>query len=167
MQAVVGSFCKNLPQHLDLDAIRGAAYESLVRSDQRYDAGRTTKGFAAFACMRAWYAMQDECRYYDVSSLSLSGRSGNARRDVRVTSFDAEHGEEAATLYDMVSAVVDETSSETLALVMSSPRLDRRDKTVCVMLALGFLHREVGEHLGVTESRVSQLVARARERLAA
>ncbi len=127
----------------------GVGAVALVEAARRYDPGRGVP-FAGFARSRVKGAMCDAYRPHKGSN---GGRPG--------TEVPCDPETIGLTVCDPVAARPDGH----LDLLAAIARLRRRLRRVVVQHARGVPHREIAEDLGVTESRVSQLLATARRRL--
>ena len=129
------------------DAV-GAGSLALVEAAQRFDA-RFGVPFLGYASMRVRGAMADAFR--------AGGRGARAEQEVPCDPGDLcevvdrrAHGHEARL--DVLAAVAG---------------LRRRLRAVLVRHACGVPHRQIADELGVSESRVSQLLTLARRRVRA
>lgn len=85
-------------------------------------------------------------------------------------SLDARHGREhdepggQGGLHELIGGREDDSRC---ALSETTAGLTDRQRRICVLLGLGYSMREIGVDIGVTESRVSQIVEAIRVRIAA
>jgi RNA polymerase sigma factor (sigma-70 family) len=132
---------------LGADDAYGVGALALVETAGRYD-GRTRVPFLAYAFPRVRGAMADACR---------AGDRGRREREVVCDP-------------DVLCEVSDPRTlrpEARLDLLAGIGRLRRRLRDVLVRHACGVPHRQIAADMGVTESRVSQLLTIARTRVLA
>jgi RNA polymerase sigma factor for flagellar operon FliA len=155
--ACISRFVARLPEGLDVDAVRGAAFEALVEAAERWDPTRSSQYFSTYAWRRMWGAMQDECRGLDPNSRSARAR-GETRRAI---ALEAEiEGTEGLTYADVLNDPNEDLAGDLAArcdLAQAVARLSPRQRFVVLAFAEGYRNREIGSLLGVSESRVSQI----------
>lgn len=161
IEGVIWKFVRKLPAHVDIDSLRGAAYEALVRGVDSFQPGRSAT-VAMWVTQKAWFAMQDELRRQDF--LSRADRKAGA--DVVCVSLDqtvrdSEYGE--LTMVDTIAGTAD---VEAQVILMDELRrlwgqLTERERVIVQGFAAGLSGAEIAEQLGVSESRVSQILTRA------
>jgi RNA polymerase sigma factor (sigma-70 family) len=137
---------------LDFDDLVQAGTVALLEAAERFDPEYGVS-FAAFSKKRVVGAMYDELR-----------RSERLPSAV-VASFDAPTS--SADERPLAEIVADphanaETSLETVELLSSNRRLTRRHRFVLVRAAAGYRQAEIADMLGVSPSRVGQLLKEAR-----
>ena len=137
---------RNTPLGYD-DAV-GVGSVALVEAARRFDPDNGAP-FLGYAFLRVRGAMSDACR---------SGRTGG-RRD-REVPCDPES---LCLVGDLRSL----RPEGPIDLMTAVKRLRRRLRTVLVRHAAGVPHRQIADDLGVSESRVSQLLTLARRRVEA
>lgn len=131
---------KCLPRHIDIEELRSAAYLGLVEAASRFDA---TKGvaFSTFAYPRIWGAIIDHLRQFSMHMVSLDSQS-----------------EDDGSLAETVAAPTAPADKEEVLEVVSSGLGDQAKEVLRMYFCDGVQMKEVGRRLGVTESRVSQLL---------
>ena len=128
---------------LGADDAYGVGSLALVEAARRFDSRRGVP-FLAYAFLRVRGAMADACR--------VGNRGG--RRDREVV-CDPDEFSEVGDLRELRP----EARLDVLAAV---GRLRRRLRVVLLHHACGVPHRQIAANMGVTESRVSQLLTMAR-----
>ena len=129
----------------------GVGAVALVEAARRFDPSHGVP-FAGFAFRRVKGAMQD----------ASSGRSGaRGARPEAETPFDPD------VLGEVVCDLRAARPDGHLDLHAALGRLRCRLRTIVVQHACGVPHQRIARDLGVTESRVSQLLSVARQRLRA
>lgn len=183
-EKLAGRFLSRLPRGVDEDAYRGAALEALAKAAASYDPSRG-QSFRTYASIRMWYAMKDEVRKLTGNSRAafaavkrgeahvVRDRSGRSREAPFVSeySLDAPVGGDddgsRISLGEMLPAR-DELDG---ALNAAEGRrriaaLPARERFVVLARSHGYTQPEIGEMLGVTDCRISQLEAQAHKRVA-
>jgi RNA polymerase sigma factor (sigma-70 family) len=119
------------------------------------------KAWTTFALRRAEGAMLDAIR------AARWGRRWNHDPSMTPVSLDApvSTADEYLTLADTVAGPADDVSAPTVDDALA--RLTPRERAVVRMVADGWTRQRVGEVLGVSESRVSQIVRDSGARIAA
>lgn len=162
---------------MEYEELLAPAEDALMWCDERYAEG-SKASFKTYATNRINGAIQDHIR--KVTGVRTREGVGKSRRKLdfvtHVSSLDAEIPSEreiVETLHDRIEdARVDLHRSAEFSLVLERvAALPDRERLIVSRLMAGYTLREIGEELGITESRVSQIssrtVARLRERLAA
>lgn len=179
LRRCVNRFAAKLPPHIDRDELVSAAQLGLVKAAQRFDPGRETS-FESYAYTRMVGAMLDALRDQDENGRHdrargerlLTTRGGERVMAPLVTlvslSGPAHAYEESASLEEELA---DDTNAysyaETVADLMAAISvLPKRHQYVILQRAAGITDREIGEQLGVTESRISQIATHALRRIA-
>lgn len=171
-RSVAYKISRKLPRNgmlLDRDDITQLAYQGLVEAAHRFDVSRfdpkisdLATNFKSFAYSRIAGAIIDGCRQ---------------------TSFVRRRGLEKGLYFQMLSiegATHPDGSQKEWNLPMPQPdpdwqidlsdaidKLDQRQRIVITGLAVGASGKELAKTLQVTESRISQIAAEAREKLTA
>ena len=141
---------------IDHEDLVQAGCEALVKCARKYDAAQfPDESFWACACVRVKGSMVDEARRWTKADRN-TGAVPSRPRSLDEAVF--EDGD--ITLGDTIKAPAD-----CYFLLDSIMGLPERDREVCLLVALGEKMHEVGDRLGVTESRISQIFARVRMRL--
>jgi len=168
VRQLAGAMARRLPSHVELDELISLGNLGLVEARRRWDASRGVP-FAAFAAPRIRGAMIDGLRQEDPVS---RGERARLQKDI-----DAEA---SVQLVDIDSAADLAVDGEELPL----ERLEKREQLARMRQALSCLRdrerhvierhffgecslREIGEELGVTESRACQIVGAALGRMRA
>jgi len=145
------------------DDVRSAAGLALVQAGRMYDPERAGAGYTArsFLFQKMVYLVIDDLR-------RLHGRTAEtraARRTLTLTPLSGEFDEEYEWLSDPTAEDAFD-SAERLEFIHESLEAlaDDREREIALRLANGDRMREIGERFGVSESRISQLVARMRDR---
>src|SRR6266516_616069 len=146
---VAGRLGSGLPAHVDEGDLVSYGLLGLIGAIERYEPDRDVK-FETYAIARIKGAIIDELRAMDWVPRSVRSRAREIERSI---------GELERKLH---RAPTDEAIGEAIA------RLPEREKLVVTLYYYEELTlREIGEVLGVTESRVSQLHTKAVLRLKA
>jgi RNA polymerase sigma factor (sigma-70 family) len=132
---------RTLPRHIDIEELQSAAYLGLVEAASRYD---ETKGasFPTFAYMRIFGAINDYLR-------SLGNPS--------ILSLDSTFGDQDCSLKDEVRSK-DESDFEECLEVVANDLGEQAQDVLRLYLVDELSMKEVGQKIGVSESRVSQLL---------
>ena len=181
---VAGRLGSGLPAHVDEGDLVSYGLLGLIGAIERYDPGRDIK-FETYAMSRIKGAIIDELRALDWVPRSVRARAreieraiadlesklGRAPTDEEISAkigISEEELEDSLTDISRSSiAALDETETRE-ALADAISRLPEREKLVVTLYYYEELTlREIGEVLGVTESRVSQLHTKAILRLKA
>jgi RNA polymerase sigma factor (sigma-70 family) len=152
--------------YLDADELESDAMLALALADQRFKDGSHER-FAPFAIQRVKWAIIDSIR----NQLPVS-RTGRRRRVESAFSLDqhaadGKGGEIDEELHNLFADENDSvTQHERLDLVVSALRRiknERYRRVAADYFLTGSTLREVGEREGVSESRVSQMIAKGLE----
>jgi RNA polymerase sigma factor (sigma-70 family) len=141
---------RTLPNFIDIEELKSAAYLGLVEAASRYNPDFGV-AFSTFAYPRVFGAIYDYLR--------------DLGHSVRCVSLDVPSTEdEACDLKDTIASPVERNNSEFLEVV--GVDLDGQAEQI---LRLYFIEeysmKEVGLRLGVTESRISQLIKRYKQHI--
>ncbi|BCS55807.1 sigma-70 family RNA polymerase sigma factor [Geobacter sp. SVR] len=208
---LVARIVPQLPPHLDLQDLTGAAVVGLINAADRFDVNRGVL-FKTFAEQHIRGAIIDELRSYDVLSRSMRDKYKRLERQVMILEHQLGRnptGEEVAQslgvgldeYYDLLEDVHvisfislddswDDEEGNTLCLadVLKSDAKSPQQQVIMMQLteALGqaidtlpekerlavtlyynedLNLKEIGETLGVSESRISQILSQAMVRL--
>lgn len=142
---------KTTPKNLQYEEIESAAYLGLVEAANKFDASKTV-AFGFFAAFRINGAILDYLR-----ELKWSGRNS----DVEVQSLDSE-------VCPLSLFVADDSrdNDATEFFDAATSKLDEVGKNLINMYFFeGLSLKEIGKRIGVCESRVSQLLKKAKTAL--
>ncbi len=174
---------REVPPQCEVDDFLSCGLEALIRSIERYDPGKGAT-LEQFAWTRIHGAVLDELRRHDWAPRSLR-RDERAINDARQSFLTAnERQPEREELAAAVGATIEridtiESEDSDCDPVASAERreakelfrvafarLTRQEREVAVLLYVeDRTLREIGERLGVSESRVSQIHTQLRARL--
>ncbi|MBM2823750.1 MAG: polymerase, sigma 28 subunit, FliA/WhiG [Thermoleophilia bacterium] len=168
---VAGRVGASLPSHVDEQDLVSYGLLGLIGAIERFDPGREIK-FETFAMARIRGAIIDELRSLDWVPRSVRTRARQIERAIAVLEKElmrAPTDEEIAKKLGVTGDELEDSLHEisrTSAEAISD--LPEREKLVVTLYYYEELTlREIGEVLGVTESRVSQLHTKAILRLKA
>ncbi len=163
VKQIAGALVKRLPAHVELSELVALGNLGLCEARRRYD-GRRGVPFAAFAAMRIRGAMLDGLRQEDLVSRSERGRIRAGECSASISQVELDDNDTFSQ-----NEAVDERlarMSEIAELRRMLPQLPERERTVLQRHFFEELPLKViGEELGVTESRVCQIVSAAVSRL--
>lgn len=162
--AVATRFRRNLPAHIDIEDLVGAAMVRLIGALPRYD--------PALAAVSTWATMQAHGAIQDHLRLTMFGSRTSGPIPVHSLNMAVE-GADADGAYAEVIDLLEDTTDEHAATIdrVAAQQLleacaNHRDRWVLHMLYLdGMTMQEVGDVLSISESRVCQIHARAINRL--
>lgn len=140
---------KSLPNFVDVEDLKSAAYLGLVEAATRYDESKGV-AFSTFAYPRIFGEIHDFLR-----------RQGWIKRcDLTpVVSLDTADEDEGCMLRDTIAAKEGTDTEECFEVITF--KLDAQAKAVLRHYFIDeYSMKEVGEKFGVSESRISQLVKR-------
>ncbi len=144
---------RTLPRHVDVEDLRSAAYFGLVEAASRYNP-ELGVAFTTFAYPRIFGAIHDFLRQEGY------GKRGQFSQVISLNGDTEGEGE----LQDLLKVKPERNDEEFLEAV--SLGLGEQAKEV---LRLYFIDdrsmKEVGERFGVSESRISQLIKRYKQRI--
>ena len=143
-----------LPLHVDVEDLKSAAYLGLVEAASRFDESHGV-AFSTYAYPRIFGAIHD----------FLREQGWLKRNDSRqMHSLDSQMDEGDGTLGDTIADNEERNEEEFLEVVSNG--LDAQAGTI---LRLYFVEeysmKEVGDRIGVSESRVSQLLKRYKQQI--
>lgn len=160
-------FTHNMPDHVDKDALLGAALESLVVRCARYDEGRWPD-VRTYLTFNVYNAMKDELRK------STEGRSFRNEglgyssvhfisANLRVNGADKQPIEMVETFESraMTTDALIEWLDVLVALGAPSKKLTSQESFAMAHWLLGWPAYEISEELGVSVSRVTQILDNA------
>jgi RNA polymerase sigma factor for flagellar operon FliA len=162
---------REVPSHQEADDYISRGLEALITSIDRYDPARGAT-LEQFLWTRIHGAVLDELRRQDWAPRSVRRFDREVAKAAR--SFRAIHGREPRDheLADALAVSVDELrdaamiTDTKLAFRQAFDTLNTREQEIIILLYVKHLTlREVGEVMGVTESRVSQLHSGIRTKL--
>ncbi|HXU69495.1 MAG TPA: sigma-70 family RNA polymerase sigma factor [Polyangia bacterium] len=165
VRRIAAALGRRLPAHIERDELVALGALGWVEARARFDAARGVP-FAGFAAMRIRGAILDGLRATDTLSRDDRKRARAAGESAapRIFADDALVAAAAAPAVDADGGMVhDELLEELRAALATLPERDR------YVVARHFLDevplKSIGAELGVTESRICQLVSRAVARL--
>lgn len=146
---------KTLPNFIDIEDLRSAAYLGLVEAASRFDPSLGI-AFSTFAYPRIFGAIHDWLR-----------EQGWVRRGdlTQVLSLDAQCADsEDCALKDTIEAKPEDDTEECFEVI--TLKLDAQAKAVLRHYFIDdYSMKEVGEKFGVSESRISQLIKQYKSRI--
>ena len=144
----------NVP--LDVEELIAAGYEALVKAAKLWNPDLSTtddRSFWAFAHRKVYGAMIDEARRWNHYDRNKKIRPPRNEALHEIEDRDSRHPCASTTFL--------------VELVSQLAQLPERERKVCVLIGLGETERDIAKVFGVSESRVSQIFKRARQRLQA
>jgi RNA polymerase sigma factor for flagellar operon FliA len=163
VRQIAGALVRRLPAHVELNELIALGALGVVEARRRYD-GQRGVPFAAFAAMRIRGAMLDGLRSEDLVSRSERSRIRAGECSASMTEVELQD-----ELTESRQEAVDERLArlgEIAELRRLLPKLPEREQLVLQRHFFEELPLKViGEQLGVTESRVCQIVSAAVSRL--
>jgi RNA polymerase sigma factor (sigma-70 family) len=144
-----------LPDFIDFEELQSAAYMGLVEAASRFDSSKGV-AFSTFAYPRIWGEINDYLR-----QLGWGKRGEN----LQVASLDSTVGDdEECSLKEMIKAKEEFNENEFLEVV--SQDLDEQAEEVIKCYFIDeYSMKDIGNQFGVSESRISQLIKRYKERI--
>jgi len=140
------------------DAI-SAATMGLIQAAQRFDPTKNDH-FKKYAYLRIMGSIVDEVR----KNLPGTRKDQAEGKKVRIRSFNEMHLDTDQPLIELADY---ETTPEIgIDLKAAMSKLSTREQKIMWALAHGSTSKEIGEQLGVSESRICQIAGKARKRLA-
>ncbi|HEX2572773.1 MAG TPA: sigma-70 family RNA polymerase sigma factor [Polyangia bacterium] len=164
VRRIAGSIVRHLPAHVDREELISLGYMGLVEARERFDASRGVP-FAAFAAMRVRGAMLDGLRQIDVVSRGERARLRRSNEAASVKRVDFACAESSAA---PVAPVDEELASyQQRQLLWKAFRvLSERQRLIVQRY---FFEEQplktIGKELGLSESRICQIVAEVVDRL--
>jgi RNA polymerase sigma factor FliA len=163
VRQIAGALVRRLPAHVELNELIALGALGVVEARRRYD-GQRGVPFAAFAAMRIRGAMLDGLRSEDLVSRSERSRIRAGECSASMTEVELQD-----EMTESQHEAVDERLArlgEIAELRRMLPKLSEREQLVLQRHFFEELPLKViGEQLGVTESRVCQIVSAAVSRL--
>ncbi len=160
VRRIAFSMARHLPSHVDLDELVGLGNVGLVEARVRYDEGRGVP-FAAFAAQRIRGAMLDGLRQVDPLTRDERARVRRTEEVAPVTLVDFK----AAYDHPTTDVAADEVIADHQTLSLVRRALDSLPARERFVIGRYFMDEQplksVGEEIGVTESRVCQIVGEA------
>jgi RNA polymerase sigma factor (sigma-70 family) len=140
------------------DAI-SVATVGLIQAAKRFDPTKNNN-FEKYAYRRISGAIMDEVR----KNLMVSRRDRAKGKKIKMRSFDETHVDTGQPLIELSD--YEGTPELGIDLKMAMSTLSVREQKVMWAIAHGSTSKEIGEQLGVSESRVCQIASKARTKLA-
>lgn len=180
-----GNMCKRMPDWADKEAIEGAALLGLVQAAHSFDPDRCERHtvFTSFAYTRIWGAMMDELRSQDHLTRWHRDQINHGEIDdvPAATSLNTDMSShfvgaagrsdpEPLTLLEMIASKDEDPldiCTRKDSVRQATLKLSDRERLVIVLFANDFSGREIGDILGVSESRVSQIRSKISRKVAA
>lgn len=146
-----------LPDFIDIEELKSAAYMGLVEAASRYDP-KVGAAFSTFAYPRIFGAICDYLRELGW------GRKHNVMQILSLDAPYAADGDEVYELKDTLAAREDRNDAESLEVIALN--LDDQAKQILKHYFFeSYSMKEIGEKFNVTESRVSQLIKSYKARI--
>ena len=140
------------------DAISVATI-GLIQAAKRFDPTKNDH-FRKYAYVRIHGAIIDEVR----KNLLVSRKDRSKGKKIRMVSFDETHVDTGQPLIELSDF---ETTPEIgIDLKIAMGKLSIREQKIMWAMAYGSTSKEIGEQLGVSESRICQIAGKARAKLA-
>lgn len=137
---------------LEREDARSIGYMALVKAAQTYDPSKST--WATHATFRIRHAILDELR-------KIKGRY---TRRPNVASLETLMTEVANFDIEDPDSDIEISDDRYAYRILNS--LSHREQTIIKFRAIGYTYFQIAQELGISESRVNQIVIRMRERLA-
>ena len=146
---------RSLPNFVDVEELKSAAYLGLVEAASRFDPERGV-AFSTFDYPRVFGAIQDYLREQGW---------GKKTEPKSAVSLDSEmDAGEGCALKDLIEAKPERNDDEFIEVVTQN--LDKQAKAVLRHYFVdAYSMKEVGEKFGVSESRISQLIKRYKDQI--
>lgn len=148
---------KTLPNFIDIEELKSAAYLGLVEAASRFDPSVGVV-FSTFAYPRIFGAIHDYLRE--------QGWLKKGTESVTMLSLDAPCGDdsEATVWRDTIEAKAEDDIEESFEVITLN--LDHQARTVLKHYFIDeYSMKEVGDMFGVSESRISQLIKQYKNRI--
>ena len=162
LAAVGKSLCRKLPKCVDAADLEQAGYFGLVRAAAGFDPTRGVS-FRTYAARRTRGEMLDFLRGQD----HASRRDRATGRAVKLVSIDADRGrgDRPSTMARELPSKAEPVAADLADLLNHATRwLDGKGRLMVRMYAIdGWTMAEIGWRLGLSESRVSQVLSDAFE----
>ncbi len=161
---IAGALIRHMPSHVDKDELISLGYMGLVEAQARFDPDRGVP-FPAFAAGRIRGAMLDWLRQLDPVSRDERARLRQSGEQASIRLVDFAHAENRpAPEPQAVDELLDHERRQQLWRALG--RLSPRHRHVVQRYFFDEVPlRVIGEELGVTESRVCQIVSEVTARL--
>lgn len=166
VERVAKRVARRLPANVSLDDLVGAGSVGLIDAVKRFDPARAPS-FAAYAELRIRGAILDHLRSVDWLPRSMRASVKRGESESAVVSVD-DHtiGFEAFADAGPSPSMAFEQRERQAGLAAAITQLPERSRRVLALYYIDELTlKEIGEVLGVTESRVCQLHSEAVQRL--
>ena len=145
---------RTLPNFIDFEELQSAAYMGLVEAANRFDPDKGV-AFSTFAYPRIWGEINDYLRQLGW------GKRGS---QCQMASLDATAENQECCLKDMIEAEKEFNEGEFLEVI--SKDLDEQAEQVLKCYFIDeYSMKDVGKQFGVSESRISQLIKRYKDRI--
>jgi RNA polymerase sigma factor for flagellar operon FliA len=165
VKQIAASVARRLPTHIDRDELVSLGALGWAEARVRFDASRGVP-FAGYAAMRIRGAILDGLRACDTLSRADRKRAklDSAPTLPRIVSDEVEVESAAADQHDACELLAQEEMFEELRTALD--KLNQRERYILTRHYFNDVPmRAIGEELGVTESRISQIVSGAVARL--
>ncbi len=169
IEKVARRLARRLPAHVEIDDLVSAGVIGLMEAADRYDPKRADR-FEAFAEFRIRGAMLDDLRARDTLSRDMRRLSNELRSATRKLESELGRTPDQSELASTLGLNVDELYRRQQKLSGSSVvGIDDLPEKMQQVLSLYYCEnmnlKEIGQVLGVTESRVCQIHGEATRRL--
>jgi RNA polymerase sigma factor (sigma-70 family) len=145
---------RTLPDFIDFEELQSAAYMGLVEAANRFDPDKGV-AFSTFAYPRIWGEINDYLR-----QLGWGKRGGK----FQMISLDTSTEDEEHCLKDTIEADKEFNEGEFLEVI--SKGFDEQAEQVLKSYFIDeYSMKDVGKQFGVSESRISQLIKRYKDRI--
>lgn len=165
LQRVATAMHRSLPRSagLDVDDLVSDAMPGMIRALERFELDRGLK-FTTFALLRVKGGIVDALRERDWVPRLERQRHGNGDAIVQVTTLDTQASDHSEGWQEATYDDPDPRGDDFWRHVCRG--LSCRDRLILMLYwRLEMTMRDVGDHLGLSESRVSQIMSQLFERL--